>query len=67
MLSYRLYFIGEDGHVAGVEPFECETDEAAIELASAKMDGRPSELWRRDRKVMDFSPTSRAGTGLRRT
>ncbi|MDB5480282.1 MAG: hypothetical protein JWO83_1335 [Caulobacteraceae bacterium] len=54
MLSYRLYFQGNDGLVVRAEGFFCPDDSDAIEIAKEMADGRPMELWQQARKVMSF-------------
>lgn len=63
MLTYRLYFLGVDGHFVGAEPFECAGDEEAIERARAEADGRASELWQQARKVMDLPDERQSRSG----
>ena len=56
MLTYRLYFLGADGHFVGAEPFECGGDKEAIELARAETGDRSSELWQEARMVTAIRP-----------
>jgi hypothetical protein len=51
MLDYRLYFLDAAGHIQGVVEFDCADDADAVALAETYADGRPMELWRRDRWV----------------
>jgi hypothetical protein len=51
MLDYRLYFLDDAGHIQGVVEFDCADDAEAVALAQTYADGRPMELWRRDRWV----------------
>ena len=49
MPDYRLYFFenGLDGpHIRTRDEFECADDDAAIEQALGRADGRMMELWR---------------------
>jgi hypothetical protein len=55
MLSYRLYFLGRDGGITRAVPFECSSDEEALEAVVAHADGRPMELWQQARKVRVFA------------
>ena len=54
MLSYRLYFLGREGHITGVVELECACDEQALEAVEAHADGRAMELWQQARKVRAF-------------
>jgi hypothetical protein len=45
MRAYRLYFIRDDGHFAGVEIIEAVDDEAAITVARKHAGARALELW----------------------
>lgn len=58
MPDYRLYFLDERGHIGGVVELACADDDEAAERAQAHSDGRPMELWRRDRQVRRFSSDS---------
>ena len=52
MLYYRLYFFDRfSGHIDHFREFEAESDEAAVGLAEGWTDGRPMELWNRDRRL----------------
>ena len=55
MLDYRLYLLDDAGHIRGVVELDCANDEEAIALAEAHGDGRPMELWRRDRWIRRLS------------
>jgi hypothetical protein len=61
MNTYRLYFIGTDGHFAKAVEYDAADDDMAIEGVVAHVDGRDMELWQRDRKVRFFpgDPTKR--------
>ena len=54
MLDYRLYFLDRTGHIHGVVEFDCPNDADAIAHADTYADGRPMELWRRDRWIRRF-------------
>jgi hypothetical protein len=58
MRTYRLYRQADDGHVVGPVVFESDDDEEAIELAADMADGRPMELWERERWVVVFTISS---------
>jgi hypothetical protein len=52
MLYYRLYFFDRfSGHIDHFREFEAEDDAAATNVAEAWADGRPTELWNRDRRL----------------
>lgn len=55
MVDYRLYFIDARGHIGGVVELACADDEEAAERAQTYSDGRPMELWNRDRQVRRFA------------
>jgi hypothetical protein len=55
MPNYRLYFMDQGGHIGGVVEMACVDDEEATDLARAHHDGRPMELWLRDRKIGAFA------------
>jgi hypothetical protein len=55
MPSYRVYIQGPDGDIVGADAFECGGDDEAVEIAREKADGRPVELWRRERRLIAFS------------
>jgi hypothetical protein len=59
MLDYRLYFLDDAGHIRGVVELHCPNDGEAIALAETHGDGRPMELWRRDRWIRRFSADER--------
>ena len=50
-MQYRLYFLDGDGHILKSHEFEVKDDATAIRLAEGWREGRPMELWSRDRKV----------------
>jgi len=54
MLYYRLYFLDRTGHIHGVVEFDCSNDADAIAHADTYADGRPMELWRRERWIRRF-------------
>jgi len=56
MLYYRLYFFDRfSGHIDHFREFEAESDDAAVGLADGWVDGRPMELWNRDRRLKKWS------------
>jgi len=59
MLDYRLYFLDGDGHIQGVVELDCANDAEAIAVAETYGDGRPMELWRRERWIRRFSGKER--------
>jgi hypothetical protein len=59
MLDYRLYFMSnKTGHIQRFEEFEAEDHEAAKQIAAAKLDSQPLELWHRHLKVQRFEPAN---------
>lgn len=59
MQDYRVYILGEDGHVQSRVDLRCGSDAEAIELAKQFVDGRDVELWQLDRKIETFRHTSK--------
>jgi hypothetical protein len=60
--DYRVYTLGEDGHIKGRTEIRCPDDEAALEHAKQLADGHAVELWEGDRRIAlvdgkDSSPT----------
>ena len=51
MAGYRLYGLDGADKVASAEWFEADDDQAAIEVATNKMDGHDCELWQGPRMV----------------
>ena len=52
MLYYRLYFFDcFSGHIDHFREFEAPNDAAAMALAEGWRDGRPMELWNRERRL----------------
>lgn len=52
MIYYRLYFLDRfSGHIDQFREFEAEGDDAAVALAELWSDGRPMELWSRERRL----------------
>jgi hypothetical protein len=52
MHYYRLYFMDRTGaHIDHFREFEADDDMAALDVAKGWRDGRPMELWSRNRKV----------------
>ncbi|MFL6764701.1 MAG: hypothetical protein ACJ8FO_05840 [Sphingomicrobium sp.] len=51
MSNYRLYGLDGVRKVASAEWIEADGDEAAIEVAKERMDGRDLELWQGPRLV----------------
>ena len=55
MLYYRLYYFDRfSGHIDHFREFEADSDSAAIALAERWSDGRPMELWNRERRLMQW-------------
>ena len=57
MATYRLYFIGRDGHFEKAIPFESPNEDEAIAAADDLADGRPMELWRAQRRLKVYEAT----------
>lgn len=52
MLYYRLYYFDRfSGHIDHFREFEAADDAAAIAIADQWNDGRPMELWNRQRRL----------------
>ena len=52
MLYYRLYYFDRfSGHIDHFREFEAENDAAALVLAERWSNGRPMELWNRERRL----------------
>jgi hypothetical protein len=52
MVDYRIFLLGLDGHIVGVDVVRCESDLEAMAAASAA--GRPDrgvEIWQNARMV----------------
>ena len=52
MADYRIFFLGPDGHMTGVEVVDCQSDLEA--MAAAGVAGQPDsgvEVWLNDRMV----------------
>jgi hypothetical protein len=54
MTDYRLYVFDRTGHIRGVTVLACVDDEEAAAYAKSHADGRPMELWDRERPVRRF-------------
>ena len=55
MLYYRLYFFDRfSGHIDPFREYEAESDSDAIALAEQWNDGRPMELWNRERRLRQW-------------
>jgi hypothetical protein len=63
MRYYRLYFLNSAGRIQQALDMECVDDDAAIEEASPKADGRDMELWNRDRIVHRFPGKRESAAG----
>jgi hypothetical protein len=57
--GYRLYRLDGVAKVASAEWIEADDDQAAIEVATKKMDGHGWELWDRTRLVIRREPKER--------
>ena len=54
MPDFRVYFIGDDGHIQGVRELANMTEAEAIEQAKL-LDGHDLELWEDERAVANLS------------
>jgi hypothetical protein len=55
-MDYRVYFLGDDGHVVAREDVIAENDEEAVLAATQLQNGHPIEVWQLDRKVALIEP-----------
>jgi hypothetical protein len=55
-MDYRMYFLGDDGHVVAREDVIAENDEEAVLAATQLQNGHPIEVWQLDRKVALIEP-----------
>jgi hypothetical protein len=51
MADYRLYQVNGEGHIAGAEWIEAETDDEAINEALSRHSSSPLELWQHERLI----------------
>ena len=51
---YRLYFLGDDGHIVGHSAWDSEDDTEAMQCAEAVQEGRAMELWCGNRVVRRY-------------
>ena len=59
MLYYRLYYFDRfSGHIDHFREFEAESDSAAISQVERWSDGRPMELWNRERRLKQWDSVS---------
>ena len=56
MAEYRVYEIGDDGHIVKSTPLICMGDHEAIEKASELAEGHIIEVWSRERFVTRLAP-----------
>jgi hypothetical protein len=56
MPEYRVYVIGEDGHIKLRIDLDCADDDLAKEQAKSLVDSHPIEFWQSARKVATFEP-----------
>ncbi|MFO1246688.1 MAG: hypothetical protein U1E93_00370 [Alphaproteobacteria bacterium] len=60
MQNYRVYLVGEDGHIQKAHDIACATDLAALEQAGRDWPGQTVEVWQGARRVQP--PTGRLDT-----
>jgi hypothetical protein len=55
MPYFRLYYFDRfSGHIDHFREFDAEDDAAAVALAERWSDGRPMELWNRERRLKQW-------------
>jgi hypothetical protein len=54
MADYRLYLLGDDGHIANAIQLNCADEPAALESAKQLVGEHPGELWQLDRLIAAF-------------
>jgi hypothetical protein len=63
MTDYRVYIIGDDGHIVSAIQIDCSDDSAAIQTAKQHINGHDLELWQRDRRIARFDSRPKDTTG----
>jgi hypothetical protein len=58
MPDFRVYFIGDDGHIKGVHELANMTEPNAIEHAKQLLNGHDLEVWEGERHVANLSKKS---------
>jgi hypothetical protein len=56
MAYYRIYFVGEDGHIRRAREIHMPSDAEAIAFAEASAEGQRVEVWNRARLVSRIDP-----------
>ncbi|MHC2335458.1 hypothetical protein ACVIW0_004747 [Bradyrhizobium sp. USDA 4454] len=56
--NYKIYFLGEDGHIIGRIDLPVDDDNAAKREARKLAIGQPVELWDGARKIATFQPSN---------
>jgi predicted ATP-grasp superfamily ATP-dependent carboligase len=60
MQTYRVYAIDSNGRISGpAQDIECESDQAALELARTLFDGELTEVWLGDILVGHVAPAKK--------
>jgi len=63
VLYYRLYYFDRfSGHIDHFREFEAEDDGAATTVAERWNDGRPMELWNRERRLKRWDSIVESGS-----
>jgi len=63
MLYYRLYYFDRfSGHIDHFREFEADDDKAAVAVAERWSDGRPMELWNRERRLQRWESNADGGS-----
>jgi hypothetical protein len=61
MPYFRLYYFDRfSGHIDHFREFDAEDDQSAIAVAERWNDGRPMELWNRERRLKQWEKTHSA-------
>jgi hypothetical protein len=58
MRNYRVYILGEDGHIIDRVDLHCGNDKAAKDMARKLAIGQAVELWDGARKIATFQPSN---------
>ncbi len=62
MPYFRLYYFDRfSGHIDHFREFDAEDDGAAIAVAERWNDGRPMELWNRERRLKQWESAGSSG------
>jgi hypothetical protein len=56
--AYRIFIRDEDGRIVSSNPINADSDESALRVAGAYLDGGSVEVWDRQRLVGRLPPPS---------